>query len=378
MAIYLVFAICVLNNTMVQSARVLLPLYSLEFGANPLTIGILGATFSAFPMMLAVTAGKLADRFGARWLLMVGAIAAGIGLTASWHYHSMAAIFFSASMISLSTAIYNVSLQNLVGQLSEPETRAQNFSNFSLMTSSSSSIGPMIAGFAIDHAGHAGASLILTRFAVLGIVVLQWWGSLLPGGEPHVERKGSGIRLVLGEPGVRRTLAAGSLQNMIEGLVLFYLPVYMHSVHVSASAIGIVMAMYAGAAFVTRMALTRLISRLGPDRLLSRAFFLSACGLLLVPFFSSPWVLGALSFTLGLGMGCCGPIVTMLMFGNSPAGRSGETLGLKIMINHFTRVVTPVIFGSIATAAGLGVIFWLNSLMLGGGGMMSRPRQPRS
>jgi len=74
-------------------------------------------------------------------------------------------------------------------------------------------------------------------------------------------------------------------------------------------------------------------------------------------------------------MGCCGPIATMLMFGNSPPGRSGEALGLKITVNHFVKVVSPVVFGFIGSAVGLPPVFWINALMLGIGGLVSRPRK---
>ena len=50
-------------------------LYALDLGARPLTIGLrLAASFSTLPMLFSVQAGKLADRFGSRWLLMIGAV----------------------------------------------------------------------------------------------------------------------------------------------------------------------------------------------------------------------------------------------------------------------------------------------------------------
>jgi hypothetical protein len=62
----------------------------------------------------------------------------------------------------------------------------------------------------------------------------------------------------------------------------------------------------------------------------------------------------------------------MQMFSNSTEGRSGEALGLRMMVNHFTKIVGPVAFGSIGSAFGLSAVFWLNALMLGTGSVMSR------
>ena len=71
-------------------------------------------------------------------------------------------------------------------------------------------------------------------------------------------------------------------------------------------------------------------------------------------------------------MGCGGPLITILMFSHSSDGRSGEALGLRMTVNHLSRVIGPVVFGSIGSAFGLPTVFWLNGLMLGGGGWLSR------
>ena len=62
----------------------------------------------------------------------------------------------------------------------------------------------------------------------------------------------------------------------------------------------------------------------------------------------------------------------MLMFSNSPPGRSGEAVGLKVTVNHLTKVVSPVIFGTVAGAFGLAAVFWMNAVVLGSGGWLSR------
>lgn len=74
-------------------------------------------------------------------------------------------------------------------------------------------------------------------------------------------------------------------------------------------------------------------------------------------------------------MGCGQPIVTMLMFSSSPDGRSGEAFGLKATTNQLTKLVSPVIFGAIASALGLSPMFWINAAIMAGGGVISRRRR---
>ncbi len=114
------------------------------------------------------------------------------------------------------------------------------------------------------------------------------------------------------------------------------------------------------------------MQRLTAERVLTLAFYVSAASFLLVPFFKSAALLALLSFTFGLGMGCGQPITMMLTFSNAAAGRSGETLGLRLTVNHLTRVVGPIFFGAIGSAFGLFAVFWVNALMLGAGGFLTR------
>lgn len=324
--------------------------------------------------MLGVKVGKLADRLGARWLLIAGAAAGGLGMLMPYLFPGIPAIFAAGILNGPSAVLFNLLLQNLVGLLSEPEYRARNFGNYSLINALYSFIGPLFAGFTIDHLGHAYACLSLAVFSLAPAAMLAIWGKHLPGGTRHAESEDRRDTGMLSYPGVRTTLVTGSLQNTADSLYQFYMPVYAHAKGLSASAIGVILAMYPAAATVMRIMLTRLILRFQEERLLACAFYLGAGSLSLVPFFSTTITLASISFVLGLGMGCCGPIVTMLMFGSAPPGRSGEALGLKMTINHLTKLVTPMVFGSVASAFGLSPVFWINALMLSVGGYLSYPK----
>jgi MFS family permease len=376
MSINFALALALLNMSSMRAGRVVLTLDALHQGAAPAMVGLLAATFSAFPAVLSWQAGKLADRFGSRWLLMLGALGGGLGILIPYFFAGLPAIFIAAATNGLSLAIYNVSLQNVVGLLSTPQNRTQNFSNYSLTNSMGSLAGPLIAGYSIEHMGHAASCIPPALLALMPLCMLAVRGKALPGGTGRVRHAGGGLRDMLATRGVGKTLATSSLLQTGQDLFQFYLPVYAHGVGVSASAIGVVLAMNSAAAFVVRLVLPRLIARFKEDKVLAGAFFLGAASFMVLPFFTSSTLLALVAFTYGLGMGGGQPIVTMQMFSNSAAGRSGEALGLRMTVNHLTRVVGPVVFGFIGSAFGLPAVFWINGLMLGGGGALSRTREP--
>ena len=376
MSIYFVYALGFFSSVGIFAAQIVLSLYALKLGAGPFAIGVLGACFALFPMALAVPAGRVVDRIGPRRPMTLGAIVSGIGMLVPFFFPALPAVYVAAVLSGLAAICFNLATQNIVGLLSTPETRARYFSNYTLMNSLANFVGPLGGGFVIDHWGHGAACLFLSAITLAPLTMLAARGHLLPGGTPRgakADGGGGGVRAMLADPIVLRTLITGGLLNSGLNLFQVYVPVYGHSIGLSASAIGIVLAMNSAAAFVVRFGLPQIIRKYGEARILATAFFAGAAALTLFPFFHQPALLALLAFGFGLGMGGGQPIVLMQMFSNSRDGRSGEALGLKFTANQLTKMVSPVVFGAVATAIGLSPMFWLNALLMACGGMMSRP-----
>jgi predicted MFS family arabinose efflux permease len=369
---HLIYALMLSSGTSMKAAQVLLALYALKLGAQPFTVGVLFATYATFPMLLSWPGGRLADRVGSRWPLIFGAVCGTGGMLVPYYMPGLPAFFIASAMYGLLHAFTNVCLQNLVGLLSNPQNRSVNFSNFSLVISAAIFLGPLLSGFSIDHSGYAVTCLYLVLLSFLTVAMLVIWGGALPKGTRNAKPKGS-VRDLLAGSGLWRVLVTSSLVVTGTDLFQFYLPIYGHSIGLSASAIGVVLAMFAAAGFVVRLIVPILIARLSDGKVLAYAFFLGAVSLFLVPFFQSAVMLALISFIFGLGMGCGMPITMMQTFSTSTEGRSGEAMGLRVTVNQLTRVIVPVMFGSIGSLLGLFPVFWLNALMLASGGALTKP-----
>ncbi len=367
-----VFILTLLTFSTVTAMRLLMSLYALKLGAQPLTVGLLSATFSFVPMTLAVVAGKISDRHGARWLMLWTIAIAALGMLVPYFFRTLPALFVAALASGLAFSVYSVAMQNLAGVLSTPENRVRTFSNFSLVVSTTNFIGPFAMGYWIDGYGTRTACLYLFLWWLLPLLLLVFRGELLPGGTKVAPGRAGSTLKTLKEPGVWRTLATSSVLMTGLDFFWFYLPLYGHDIGLSASSIGTVLGCSAVAAFAIRMLLARLLARYSVESVLAYAFYLGALSFVLVPLFHNVYALSAIAFVFGMGMGVGQPVVTMLTFTQSAKGRSGEALGLRLTVNHFTRVVGPIVFGSIASLLGLSPVFWINAAMLGTGGLLSR------
>lgn len=373
MNIYQIVALALPNSSGFKGARVLNTLYALQLGATPLGIGLLLTTYALFPLIFAVYAGKVSDRYGVRIPLLLGMCGMALGIFLPFVWPVLPALYVAAAVTGAGFIFVQVSMQTLTGALGAGEARTRNFNLYALAIATADFVGPVFAGFLIDHAGYVPTYLYLSLFNVLALIGLVYLYRRIPlTGSKSGDRGQQRMMDLLKSAELRRIFIASAV--VITGLDLFqlYMPLYGRSVGLSASAIGMVLGSFAAAAFVVRAMLPMLVRRHGEEATLLYSLLLGAATCLLIPFFSSAVVLGAIAFVLGLGLGIGQPLTVILTYNHSPAGRAGEALGLRIAINNSIHVVVPAVFGAVGTLFGLAPVFWVNSVFLAGGGYASR------
>lgn len=371
MAFYLILLVTLLNHVSFKGSKILITLFAIDLGASPMMIGVLFAMYSVFPVFLSVYAGKVSDRLGFRPPMVFGSIGLLCGLLLPYWIPSVSALFFSATLIGMCYIFYIVSVQHLIGQLGEGLVRTRNYSIFSIFIGLTTLLGPTTAGFAIDGIGHRSTYLLLAMFPLVPIVVLMFLRRYLPQPRPHDEpRTGHRVVDLLGNAPLRRVLVTAGILETGNELVNFLLPIYGHSIGLSASQIGLLIGAFACALLVVRSLMPVLVRRWSEERVLCGSMLVAALTCLAYPFVKSFTLLLAVSFVMGLGLGCGAPLSLVLAYNRAPAGRSGEAMGLRQTVNKGTEVLVPVIFGTLSTALGMLPVFWLDALLLGFGGWL--------
>jgi MFS family permease len=372
--IWVMLGIVLLNMTAFRGSKVVVTLFAIELGAPQFYIGVIIAMYSVFPMFLGVFAGKLTDRLGVRRPLIGGTLGVAAALLVPFFFPSTASLYISATLIGASWVFYNVCAQNLMGLLSTAENRAKNFSNYGLVMAGGSFFGPLIAGFGIEYIGHAKTYLMLAAIPIASAIVVATSKALrnAKGKAAVKEEHATYSANLLKNAPLRRTLITSATILTGTDLFQFYMPIYGHSIGLSASAIGTILAMFAVAAFVVRLVMPALVKRYSADTVLLWALYIGAFSYVLFPMFETAVLLAGVAFILGLGMGCSQPVSLMLIYDRAPPGRSGEALGLRLTINNFMHIAVPMIFGTLGTAFGVAPVFYANAALLAAGGAIAR------
>jgi len=370
--VYLAYVLAGCNMTAYKSSNIALSLYAIKLGASPFTIGTLVSMYAVLPMLLALSAGKVSDRFGTWRPMLLGSIGVAAGLLLPYFVRHLAALYASSAMMGGSFVFYNVAVQNMLGAASGERDRAATFSTYGLVIAAANFVGPLATGYSIDHLGHPGTYLVLAVLPMCTVLLLGAAARMIPTRAPGSERRQGGrtIELLRNAP-FRRVLITSGVVLTGTDLFTFYMPIHGHGIGLSATAIGAILSTYAAAALTVRSLIPRLIHRLGEERLLTLALALASVTYLGFPFLGHAVPLAAAAFVLGLGLGCGQPLSMLLTYNRAPAGRSGEALGMRLTVNNFTHVIVPLLFGLIGSSFGLVPVFWLNAAMLAGGGTLN-------
>jgi len=329
--------------------------------------------YAFLPMLCAVAAGRISDRIGVRRPMLAGSLGLAAGALIPVFVPGLIALFASAALVGVAFMTFQVAAQNATGELGDTTARVHNFSQLAVGYSISGLLGPLIAGFTIDHAGYTTSFALLAAIPLLPTVVLAAGKVALPG--PHPVRAagiaGSAFDLVTHRK-LRRVFAVNVLLSMGWDLHTIVIPVYGAGIGLSASQIGMVLASFAAATFVVRFSMRWIVRRATPHQVLTAALFIAAAVYMLFPFVHSAPALIAMSFTLGLGLGMSQPMVMALLHIHAPPGRTGEAAGVRMSLVQSMACAVPLVFGAVGATVGLTPVFWSVGLCLATGGWFTK------
>ena len=373
MSIYLVSALNVVNGVCLRGSRVLMSLFAIQLGAGAFEIGVLIAISSVFQLFLGIPAGQFADRVGFRLPMLLGAVGGSAAMIVPYLVPSMPGLYASRALTGMTFIFFAIAVQTLAASLGGADKRAANLTTFSLGQAIAGLLGPIVIGFAIDRVGHASSYLFLALLALLPAAALTAFPNIIPPARAKkaTEERENVFALLKLVP-LRRALFTGAIVFAGGDLLSFYVPIYGNSIGLSATTIGIILGAYSAAAFVVRLIMPVLLKRMTAERVLCLSLVAAGFTYVLIPIFENAWILAAVSFLLGLGLGCGQPLTMMLIYERTPQGSAGAAMGLRMSINKIIQIGVPLGFGYLGSLLGVKAVFWTTAALLFGGGNLTR------
>jgi MFS family permease len=365
-------------HSCMAGVRVAAPLLALRSGQPAWAVGVLLGLFAAAPVLSSLYAGRLTDRHGYHRPvhLAVGITLAGglLAVASTWlSAWQFPLLCLAACLCGVGANFGLIAIQRSAGKLADGERAEMTriFSWLGLAPAMSNVIGPVMAGTLIDVAGFRGAFMAL---ALLPLATF-WWSRKVPvearAAVAAVRSKRATWEL-LTLPGMQRLLLVNFLLSSSWDLHSFLVPVIGHERGFSASAIGLILGVFAAAVAGVRLAIPFLSHRLREHQVLMGAMLLTALVFTIYPWVHSAWLMAVCATALGLALGSVNPMVMTTLHHLTPNDRHGEAIALRSMTINASSALMPLLFGAVGAAIGASTLFWVMGAAVGAGSWQAR------
>ena len=364
-------------HSCMAGVRLAAPLQALRQGHSAWAVGVLLGLFAVAPILLALPAGRLADRHGYHFPLRVAvALSVAGGLLALLSTALAQADFIllcaAATLTGAGSNIGLITIQRTAGRTTRDATGLRRvFSWLGLAPALSNVLGPVLAGVLIDLGGFAAA---FAAMALLPLAAL-WWARRVPQETPPPRSAGQQRRNsweLLRAPGLRRLLMVNWLLSASWDVHTFVVPILGHERGFSASAIGAVLGVFAAAVALVRLLIPMLAQRLREAQVLVGAMLATGLVFAAYPFVQSVWMMGVCAALLGLALGSVQPMIMTTLHQITPHDRHGEAIALRSMTINFSSAVMPLLFGLAGAALGAAALFWVMGALVAAGSLQAR------
>jgi MFS family permease len=362
--------------------RLAAPLQALREGYSAWAVGLLMALFAAAPVLLALHAGRMADRLGYHRPVQIAVAVTALGMllavlstfvSGAWHFGLLcvaAALTGSGANMSMLT------IQRTAGLAATDATeRVRVFSWLGIAPAFANVVGPVTAGFVIDAAGFTAAFVVLALMPLATLwsarSVPRRFSSTVPAAPNRVAQQSTAWDL-LDAPGMKRLLVVNWLLSMCWDVHSFAVPILGFQRSYSASTIGLILGTFTLTVSAVRLLIPLWAHRLKEIQVLQSAMLGTALVFALYPLAPSPLWMGLCAACLGLTLGSVQPMVMSTLHHLTPDNRHGEALALRSMAINASSTAMPLLFGAAGTLVGAAVLFWVVGTAVGSGAWVAR------
>lgn len=332
------------------------PLYGLELGASAGLIGLLAASVSFFPLLLAIRTGSLVDRFGAgRALVFASAVllAAPVFVLV---WPSIPGLFATMIVVGLANLLAVVAGQAFTASLAMGRKREGNFGWYTTFVSGGQVLGPIAAGLTADAAGFPAAFVLASGVAVFSVVA-SWMLSRLPvnadakNARQDTANEFGRARDLLVHQGVQFAMIVTFIVAFSQGAFTAFFPVVLEGAGYAAGTIGALLSLRAAVSMVLRPMLPWITSLFGTKRIALKVMLALTAGTFVAIGLDQTLVTAiAVTLVMGLWWGVSPPLSIVMVVDGALETERGFALGVRLTANRVAQFVGPLALGVLADA----------------------------
>jgi MFS family permease len=349
-------------------------------------LGALTSVFYLLPLFIAIPAGVLTDRWGARRLAVSGSVCLVAGNALYALATNFTVLAGARVLCGLAQIVVLLAVQARVAQLGRAGQQDRNFGTLFLFAGVGQLAGPLLSG--VISTGY-GPKTSFAVSAVLALIPLSISMMLpdAPAGRGRKEQPGvAGSEQTQGPgttagpsmfaslgrlariPGVRLGVGASLILLLSEGARESLFPLFAErSLGFDEAAIGALLSISALFSIAVQPFAGPLAQAIGRTRVLSAAMLCGTASMVAIPLASGFWPMAVAMALAGLCVGANQPPSMACVADSSPPELRGVAMSLRLAGNRVGLLLSPIWGGWLAAAYGLPAYFYAAGAMLGAG-----------
>ncbi|MCK0177426.1 MFS transporter [Mycolicibacterium sp. F2034L] len=334
-----------------------------------LMLGALLAVYDGAEVVLKPLFGSLADRIGARPVLIAGLLVFAAASAGYALVDDMALLWAGRFGQGVGAAAFSPAASAMMAQLTPARGHGRAFGSYGSVKSVGYTLGPLLGGLIVAYAG--GMRGLFAVMTVLGVLVAAWAAISVPAVAPAPRRRQTlldTVRRFSNSAFVIPTLALAAATAALSVGVGF-LPLIGTHAGLSPVVTG---------AVVSALALTTAITQPLAGRALDRGrvaavpgiiagIAITAAGLTAVLL---PGLLGLVCSAIVIGAGCglITPLAFATLAGATPPAHLGQTMGAAEIGRECGDAAGPLLVAGVAAASTVPIGFLVLAVVIGAAG----------
>ncbi|GAA0952601.1 MFS transporter [Actinocorallia libanotica] len=318
-----------------------------------LVLGGLLALYDGAEVLLKPLFGSIADRIGARPVLLGGLVAFALASAAYVVADGPGWLWAARLGQGAAASAFSPSASALVARLNPSTGLGRAFGGYGFYKSIGYTLGPLLGGLLV-WAG--GLRLLFAVLAVLGLAVAVWAAWAVPAVPPLPKQRQTVLDLArrLADPAFLAPTCALAAATAALSVGVGFLPVSGRAAGLGTIATGAAVSVLAACAAVVQPRAGRALDegRLSPRAGILAGLLVTAAGLAAAMLPGLPGILAA-AVLIGAGTGLITPLGFAALAGRTPAERMGQTMGAAELGRELGDAGGPLLVAAVAATATL-------------------------
>lgn len=338
---------------------------AVELDLSIVWLGLIAATFSIFPILIAVRVGRFIDRGHDAQTAWLGSSIFFLAICGFALWPTVTGLLVFSTVMGMGHIMLMASQQLLCVRAAGSRSLESVFGNFMVANSLGQGLGPYVVGWVGGAAAVPPTRQLFIVGAVSAAIALIVALTLRPSRAPRDPKTAEElvpVGQILRLPGLVAVIMAGVIMVAASDVVVVYVPLLGAERQIDVHDIGLLLTVRAAASMTARLFYARMVTAFGRWPLMIAGTLLCGVSYAVIAIPLPLWAMHAAIAVMGFSFGVASTLsITMVVDMTSVSAR-GTTNSLRIMSNRIGQFVMPFGAGLVAAASGVGGLF----LMLAG------------